>query len=1436
MPKELTNKFKISMRNTHLNNIFQSDSYLELGNIDYQVLSRLLSYEIVNLEDIAYNDIQSIGLGKSSIESKKLKNKIPYLFFENINHKNKGMKLMITCGLVSYFNDKKEECFAPIVLIPVNIYFEDENIFFQETGKPEINPNLPSLFTSLKLPVITTDKLDSYAAIDKYCLQINNVTSLKVTLENYLTYVLINEKEIKLDHDKFEVTSRTESYLYDKYFDKDHIDCYYSLELNKEQRVALLNALMGNNFTIVGRLGTGKTTTLFNIAMNLIISGKKVLYISNMKETLETIKSETEKRGIGHIVADFSSTFHNLFINQEGAQAKNIEKNEEELEELFKLYQYVNEYEKEISRRILNYRFVEVLEELAIISDLPKKTLAIDDLSEFYKHECEEIINSLTIIEKEYKRFCGFDESVWKAIPIYNTIRQPGQIIALISQIHQCFTSLLNEQKYLEENYGLKKIDNYAMLKNVAHDLNGINENDIPKTWMEETNNVYEKAKSSYKNLKNEIYHLQEVEYYLNYKYNDLSNIDIDVEIQKILGPYFKEEEVENVNRIIIEREQLLVKLNRGAIHREVFYKTLDRVRNTLNWDFPEENKYLEIIIKLTDFLNDEEYNKKILTLFTYGRIANHLERIKSYKNKIDEYSSLQEECKKMFGDNDLDKLPIYIALLKGYLDDQKLIKKQEPHFASIIRKHKYTLEDINSLIIRASEMVEEISSIRQARNNYMKITGERYTSTANVTMIIEKIDSFLNQFTREERKIILDYMMKISEDSISKTKESLGKIKNLNLITKSYREINEVYNKVRKYICQKQEVEITEISQRILEYFEYIKDVCASNAKMYELLKDHSSNDVLLDKYIGLRNELKDLDDTKYALENNEEYRFLYQNLYKGSLTNINTIARVIQNYEIYSSCFKTLPRVIESFEEENHNDIMEHLDIVKDASDNINEIFKLYCKIFKDGVSRYYYNEIGDTIEYLRMLLNSKEELTVYLNITKQIRVLDSYHLEKLEKYIVENKKIDNLVIDFKYTYFTTIKDIYLKEYPFLSDIKTFNNSLKLIVEAEKKIFASNEEYYMNQIKKISSKGLLLGVNNLGYKKYVERSINHKYLYLSTTEILNNYLSVDDFDVILVDDAHLLNSNAYHVAVEGKQVIVAGEYQLQSAVSNNLMSRMRHSSAISFKYRYSPISKTLLNNLIGLNGVIPSKYNENNNVEIINEEVLHYLLKRMLKDESKTANIFIADFHKQKLAMEQIARILLQASLNDKAIEAILRKRINISDLKEGYLWNADYNVLFLEDYYDLDIEYITANMIDNLLLTKKRLIIFDRYDYINSDIESNFLNKIRMISKKENVIFKNKYKDKIETLLIQTLKEKGVDVLPSHDDINIVIKKKGKLYGVLILFSASGLNVETINKYRDYYQNFEKNGWKIIIVSVLDLSSSIEAVADNIIKEID
>ena len=128
--------------------------------------------------------------------------------------------------------------------------------------------------------------------------------------------------------------------------------------------------------------------------------------------------------------------------------------------------------------------------------------------------------------------------------------------------------------------------------------------------------------------------------------------------------------------------------------------------------------------------------------------------------------------------------------------------------------------------------------------------------------------------------------------------------------------------------------------------------------------------------------------------------------------------------------------------------------MEVCEEASENLSEVFKLYFKIFRDSVSKYYYSEFEVILESLAQLVNSKDELINYLGVTDNLRVLSRYRLNKLIDLIINLDNSENLSLNFQYTYLETIRDIYLEKHPYLADYQVLETCLDTTMNFEKEV----------------------------------------------------------------------------------------------------------------------------------------------------------------------------------------------------------------------------------------------------------------------------------------------------------------------------------------------------------------------------------------------
>lgn len=1425
--KDSISKFNITRDNNHLIDVISTE-FLELGNINYLILERLLNYELVNIEDITFYPIQNNGIGKSTVNDSELKNLIPFLFFDNLNAKNKSLQLFITYGLIKMKNENNREIFTPIILIPINLYIENDKIFVQQISRPVENPILISFLAQIKnIMVSIPEKLDNLYTIDKFCMGFERHGELNLKLENYLTFAYLREKEIKINHDKFAIAKYNESFLYDKLYATVKDSVYYSRLLNRTQRAIIHSAFEGQNIVITGRHGTGKTTTLLNIAINAIHQDRRVLYISNMRETLDDVYHFFENKKMHQYVTNLSKSFASFHQGELIITPKNVSVNED-YENLLQNYQYINDYESSMTARILDHRFIDVVNQLIILQNKDVELLEIGNLRNLYKHEYLEVVKALENIESAIGKIDNLQNSIWKNVPIINNIQYPNQVISLIYQIHKSYSYLQSVKEKLEIEYGFKEISNYAFLKTLIFNYKGLNINDVPKSWKEPTFKVFAQAKEEYRNLKNEIYQLQEMEYFINHKYDNYENLDIDSEIEHILGPFFTENDLDKVDKIIRDRMNLVVKINKSLAQIDIFQKSLSKVMHVMNWHFEPENKIINELTKLNEIIHRPHINSKFINIVTKGvfeeiyKLAEQiLIQIENDKEELKSYSKILPKVKDV---ELLDK----IDLIEKYHNSEQIINKSDYKIIANLNKN----QDFTHIIKSIKRVRELRDAINISQDKFIQLVGYKADR-----LVLEDLTNF-NIFVKSLpigviKNKIIKFLNRMCDVSNSNYRMIRNNFKSFELLKRSCNEINDLYSFFQNYQFADFKEEYIDKINDIKIISSYLQKAYASNDRIYILTKSTNDKYIKPEEYFKFKKSIYKIKAAKNALKSNEKYAYLYQDLYHDHHTNINTISTVLQAFSLYIQCFEDHSKMLDSLDETNHGYIFEELKKCNEVTTSLDQTFTMFFRIYKDDVSKYYYDSFINNINRLSILLNSKEELIIYLNITENLQVLSSYKLDKFINYII-NSKSQNLINNFKFTYFTMLKDYVLEKYPDLEDYHFLENSLMLTIKEEKALIDNIENKVFKNIKRNSGMRFsVLGIKNLDYRSYIKRTNQIKKLFLSTTQIVNNFLNIHDFDLVIIDDAHLLSANEYYHAIEAFQVIIAGEYQLHSTIANNLISRLR--PTYNLNYRFVPTPKNLLFHMRGLKGVIRNNYHENFGIELIFDKLIEYICLLFKDNNDYKINLFIGGFDQQRLVFEQLTNLFLENGYSNDQIIEIYNNKLNICDLSLGYLYDADYNILYLDDYYKIDVEHVVANMIDNLLLCRKKLIIYDYNNLLSSGSNFHFIESLNRIVSNEEVFFKNFTSALVKNLAIR-LEEKGLNVYSSNNELTFILEKNSVLYGIILFWDDNNINYETLNDYRDYYLTNLKYNFKIILIWSMELLASIEKAIDKILAEID
>ena len=309
--KENSSKVKITTNDLHLKNIFLNDYYLEVGNIDVDVMIKILKYELVPVREIAYYPIQNKGLGAFQSENRRLRNEMPYMFFKKLNEKDKIKQLYLTYGLLECYKPNFKDRFMPVFLLPISLYYENDEFLLQLTGKPFENPLIYTIFGEQnRLNFLANKNLNDIYTLDQSLLLLNKISSFGVKLESYLTFATRKKRNVLENEKIFKFVKITDSNFESKVYGDENY--YMQIPYTKQQRIFLQKAMTNENLTLSGREGTGKTTVLTDYTINAISKGKKILYISNNEDTIKKVYNHYEEIGLSNIVADFTNSINSI--------------------------------------------------------------------------------------------------------------------------------------------------------------------------------------------------------------------------------------------------------------------------------------------------------------------------------------------------------------------------------------------------------------------------------------------------------------------------------------------------------------------------------------------------------------------------------------------------------------------------------------------------------------------------------------------------------------------------------------------------------------------------------------------------------------------------------------------------------------------------------------------------------------------------------------------------------------------------------------------------------------------------------------------------------------------------------------------------------------------------------------------------------------------
>lgn len=1404
--KDIITSNKKLINEMHLKNIFINESYLELGIIDVNVIKRLLNYELINIDEITYFPVQNKGLGRSRLLDENLRNYMPFHFFKRLVENNPKLQLYITYGLLQYRSADNHERFMPIILIPVSIYFENDDVLVQMTSMPIENPLLYSVINNSKIFFLQTHSFKDIYSLDDALTTIDKINDVSVRLDNYLTYGQLKEKDIILSFKNtnksniFNDRNKNDSSLYDRVYLSNKDNLYTSLVLNKVQREALSCLVNGENLNITGFNGTGKTTVLKNFIVNNISKNKKTLYISNSKESIKDVKEFLEQLMLTNYFVDLTDSFKTI---SKGVAPEfyydPIEKIDPLLEQLEGYYKDIDQYEVDINKNLYGFKFIEAIyhnylidKELA--SKIPDDAVVIENLDNIYKHEYEEIKKVLDSIERSYKRIQSFHNSIWNQIPIINNITHDNQVFNVVFQLNTGLKKL-REYEIALGNFGVKSISSFSEMKKYVEPMHALIEEEVPFEWKTDVN-TFIKAKNEYNNLKDDIFKYQEAEYNLGTKYKNVNSIVIETEIDALFGSYYQQKDLSTLEKILINKKEIKRAIRSSLISIEDFNNVFEDLKKLINWDFLEKDEYFNEIIYLYELFYNYTISGKMISMILYNHVDNDVNELKNiYKNimQLNEELKILENKNPKFKNLDFSKGNVEYEneLYRTYDTKQKKVKK-------LIRDY-FELAGFSY-----QQHQKNIESIKALKEYYELIKNKKY------------------------RKVIVDFIQTLDEE---KYIETLALLK---IFVKSYNDLLNSIDYFKSYDVSFGKDLVRNCVNNFNKYLEYLNELYASNERMHSVVLDNDLEYVKPEEYFTLKVEIDKLREIIKYLKGNDKYYQVFGYLYQANETNVLNILKVIHMYEEYISVFISENDIYNSFI--NYVELSKIVEVTVQLVNEIGENLRLYNMIFKDSVSRYYFSNIEENVDYLTKLLEAKDELTIYLSITHGIRILNKYNLSSIIKYIENNDNIEGVASKFSQVYFGKLIEEFLQSYSYLKNTNEYIDTLNKTIISEDVICKKNGIKFVNEIlKTIPAESKKHKVKHFDYLSYFKTNHNRLRVYLSNHNFANNYYKYLDYETIIIDDAHMLNTGEYNNLFKGKQVVICGDYQSNMIVNQNLLSLAKVFTTFTFKHRYYLGPRKLTSKLQSISAPHLSDVMSNEGIRVVEKGIEDYIYNLYIQDRNVKINYFIKNINNQRAAYESISKSFYNKGIGFNEIIKFLNENIRICDINIRNYMASEYNILYLKDYCFENSPIIASNLFEILMLAKNELVIYDNENSLLKNIELDFFKMIKNLIISEDLFTDariNNVTERIKTKLI----ELGYQVYNSSNGIDMLIESKenNELITLLILFNNGNVS-EVLNVYRDFYSQYVKNGHRVIVRTMVDLIDGEENFIKNLIGEL-
>jgi hypothetical protein len=574
----------------------------------------------------------------------------------------------------------------------------------------------------------------------------------------------------------------------------------------------------------------------------------------------------------------------------------------------------------------------------------------------------------------------------------------------------------------------------------------------------------------------------------------------------------------------------------------------------------------------------------------------------------------------------------------------------------------------------------------------------------------------------------------------------------------------------------------------------------------------------------LATQNEMK-----KELEAQDDRYYYLFGEFYHGFKTDCTALERLAAYFELFRGTIQNEDDLVDLLDRDTLTEIIRQSNVLEKLYEKWYAGFRRFGKLFRGGKLSFFEESFADNLNRINDHVKHLPELPEVFAVLSGLSFLRKYALDDLADGIYNGIYAKGMADGFILTILNRYKNAIENDSELLKQFPSVMEAAEDYSILEKTYLKQNMETIMSKHPLLDEKSRKKELRTQDYRHLLDSLSRDKQLFLSDLDIMNTDLDLTLFDTVIVDDAHLENSNKYNRLDENlNQIIIFGDRSFTTSVANNLMQRIKPSAIVDLKYRYQRMGSDFHNELSSSNIYIP-RFEANVGVMKINSlnSVIDAVISTYNQSFEKVTNIIIASNKTRHILFQQLLSKLASKLRYEDALR-IMKTRINIIDaIHENAMFADDIYVIF-DDFKMMETDII-QRILNNFHQANNRLVIAYLEDN-TEERDQKTLHQIESLLDKKSEPPHNPRP--LYRYISEELQKAGIITDYGFGCMDFIIRGLPNI-GIILIGLKQEESKPFIDIYQYYYQAFINYGWDIRIIYVPPLTDNPHQIVEEIIE---